>query len=136
LGFWRVLGTRISSFLLVMTMTGINGIQSGQESTGTEMRQGQALDRLTKFVILSPRSSRAYWTNNSGEFICNTRRAVGVSLVNKLESDEWETWKHAVLCPRVEHYLSIFALFIRFVSPHRVAQGDNSIDDTTPPDGT
>lgn len=35
LGFWRVLGTRISSFLL---MTGINGIQSGQENTGTEMR--------------------------------------------------------------------------------------------------
>jgi hypothetical protein len=89
LGFWRVLGTRISSFLLVMTMTGINGIQSGQESTGTEMRQGQALDRLTKFVILSPRSSRAYWTNKSS--LCNTRQAVGVSFVNKLESDEWET---------------------------------------------
>ena len=52
-----------------MTMTGINGVQSGQESTGTEMRQGQALDRLTKFVILSPRSSRAYWTNNSSELM-------------------------------------------------------------------
>jgi len=93
-------------------MTGINGIQSGQESTGTEMRQGQALDRLTKFVILSPRSSRAYWTNNLSEF---------------MQYD---------LCPRVEHYLSIFALFIRFVSPHRVTQGNNSIDDTTLPDGT
>ena len=86
LGFWRVLGTCISSFLLVMTMTGINGIQSGQESTGTEMRQGQALDRLTKSVILSPRSSRAYWANN-----CDTRQAVGVSFVNKSESGEWET---------------------------------------------
>src|SRR6266849_9411541 len=78
-------GTRISYFLFVMTMTGINGIQSGQESTGTEMRQVQALDRLTKFGIISPRSSRAYWTNS------NTRQAVGVSFVNKLESDEWET---------------------------------------------
>jgi hypothetical protein len=50
-------------------MTGINGMQSGQESTGTEMRQGQALGRLTKFVILSPRSSRAYWTDNSSGFV-------------------------------------------------------------------
>ena len=90
LGFWRVLGTRISSFLLVMTMTGINGIQSGQENTGTEMRQSQALDRLTKSVILSPRSSRAYWRNNF-ENLWNTRQAVGVSFVNKLESGEWET---------------------------------------------
>ena len=90
LGFWRVLGTHISSFLLVMTMTGINGIQSGQESTGTEMRQGQALDRLTKFVILSPRSSRAYWTIKTSRFM-QSGQAVSVSLVNKLESDEWET---------------------------------------------
>lgn len=44
-------------------------MQSGQESTGTEMSQGQVLDRLTKSVILSPRSSRAYWTNNSGGFV-------------------------------------------------------------------
>jgi hypothetical protein len=91
LGFWRVLGTRFSYFSpLVMTMTGINGIQSGQESTGTEMRQGQALDRLTKFVILSPRSSRAYWTNNRVK-LCNTRKAVGVRFVNKLEWGEWDT---------------------------------------------
>lgn len=89
LGFWRVLGTHISSFLFVMTMTGINGIQSGRESTETEMRQGQALERLTKFVILSPRSSRAYWTHNSS--LCNTRQAVGISFVSKLEWDEWET---------------------------------------------
>lgn len=44
--------------------------------------------------------------------------------------------KHADLCPRVEDYLSIYALFERFVSPDRVIQGDNSIDNTTPPDGT
>jgi hypothetical protein len=44
--------------------------------------------------------------------------------------------KHADLCPRVENYLSIYALFERFISPHRVTQGDNSIDDTTLPDGT
>ncbi len=50
-------------------MTGINGMQSGQESTGTEMRQGQALDRLTKFAILSPRLSTAYWTYNSSGFM-------------------------------------------------------------------
>lgn len=65
LGFWRVLGTRISCFILVMTMTGINGMQSGRESTETEMRQGKALDRLTKFAIPSPRSSTAYWTSDS-----------------------------------------------------------------------
>ena len=44
--------------------------------------------------------------------------------------------KHADLCPRVENYLSIYALFERFVCPHRVIQGDDSIDNTTPPDGT
>lgn len=44
--------------------------------------------------------------------------------------------KLADLCPRVENYLSIYALFERFVSPHRVTQGDNSIDNTTLPDGT
>jgi len=61
LGFWRVLGTRTFHVLsLVMTMTGINGTQSGRESTGTEMRQRKVLNRLTKFVIRSTRSSRAY----------------------------------------------------------------------------
>jgi len=61
LGFWRVLGTRIFfTFCLVMTVTGINGTQSGRESTGTEMRQRKILNRLTKFVIRSTRSSRAY----------------------------------------------------------------------------
>src|SRR6266702_1917750 len=57
LGFWRVLGMCISC---VMAMAGINGVQSGRESTGTEMRLRKALDPPTKFAILSPRSSRAY----------------------------------------------------------------------------
>jgi hypothetical protein len=44
--------------------------------------------------------------------------------------------KHADLCPRVENYLPIYTLVKRFVSPHRVSQGDDSIDDTTLPDDT
>jgi hypothetical protein len=67
-------------------------MQSGQESTETEMRQGKVLDRRTKFAIPSPRSSTAYWTSDSVP-LCDTRRAVDVKLVNNMESGEWEAYR-------------------------------------------
>lgn len=57
LGFWRVLGVWTRA---LTTMAAINGVQSGRESTGTEMRLRKVLDLPTKFMIPSPCSSRAY----------------------------------------------------------------------------
>jgi len=42
--------------------------------------------------------------------------------------------KHADLCPRVENYFSIYALFELLVCPHRITQRYNSIDETALPD--
>jgi hypothetical protein len=73
-------------------MTGINGMQSGQESTETEMRQGEALDRRTKFAVPSPRSSTAYWTSDSVP-LCDTKWTIDVKLVDNMESAEQDAYR-------------------------------------------